>query len=208
MDIVLGHLGETRLPVVLLGHFNAKHSEWFVGDSSNDHGRILKDLIDRPDMHQLVSQPTHLNIEGKPSSLLDLIFTNTPHFFSSSAEVMAPVTTSDYLPVVIECSIARTYIHPVVGDEYTKWHYALKDVGKMEDTFLYDRDSWEYVFQPYNDINEIWNGWKSAFFNDIESFIPKSTRKSKKNHLSSPWFSKKLRCLFRRKINYSNSKER
>ena len=40
---------------------------------------------------------------------------------------------------------------------------------------------------------------KSAFFNDIESFIPKSTRKSKKNHLSWPWFSKKLRCLTRRK---------
>ena len=46
-------------------------------------------------MHQLVSQPTHLNNEGKPSSLLDLKFTNTPHLFSSSAEVMAPLATSD-----------------------------------------------------------------------------------------------------------------
>ena len=75
---------------------------------------------------------------------------------------MAPLTTLDHLPVVIECSIARTSFHPVVGGEYTKWHYALKDFGKMEDAFLYD--SWEYVFQPYNDINEIWNRWKSAFF--------------------------------------------
>ena len=41
MDVVLEHLGETRLPVVLLGDFNAKQSEWFVGDSSNYHGRIL-----------------------------------------------------------------------------------------------------------------------------------------------------------------------
>ena len=147
-------------------------------------------------MHQLVSQPIHLNNEGKPSSLFDLIFTNTPHLFSSSAEVMAPLTTSDHLPVGIECSIARRSFHPVVGGEYTKWHYELKDVGKMEDAFLYD--SWEYVFQPY-DINETWNRWKSAFFNDIESFLPKSTQKSKKNHLSSPWFSKKLRCLIRRK---------
>ena len=112
-------------------------------------------------MHQLVSQPSHLNNEGKPSSLLDLIFTNTPHRFSSSAEVMAPLATSDHLPVVVECSIAKTSFHPVVGGEYTKWHYALKDVEKMEDAFLYD--NWEYVFQPYNDINEIWNRWKSAF---------------------------------------------
>ena len=89
---------------------------------------------------------------------------------------MAPLATSDHLPAVIECSITRTSFHPNVGGEYTKWHYALKDVGKMEDAFLYD--NLEYVFQPYNDINEIWNRWKSA--NDIESFIPKSARKSKK----------------------------
>ena len=129
----------------------------------------------------VVSQPTHLNNEGKPSSLLDLIFTNTPHLFSSSAEVMAPLATSDHLPVLVECLIAKTSFHPVVGGEYTKWHYALKDVGEMEDAFLYD--NWEYVFQPYNNINEIWSRWKSAFFNDIESFIPKSTRKSKKKSL-------------------------
>ena len=73
----------------------------------------------------------------------------------------------------MDCSIARASFHPVVGGEHTKWHYALKDVGKMEDSFL--NDSWEYVFQPYN--IEIWNSWKSAFFNDIESFIPKSTWK-------------------------------
>ena len=72
MDIVLEHLGETRSPVVLLGHFNAKHSEWFVGDSTNCHGRILKDLMDRHDMHQLVSQPTHLNNEGNPAVFLTL----------------------------------------------------------------------------------------------------------------------------------------
>ena len=42
-----------------------------------------------------------------------------------------------------------------MGGEYSKWHCALKDVGKMEDAFLYD--NWEYVFQPYNDINKIWN---------------------------------------------------
>ena len=39
IGIVLEHLGDTRLPVqaVLLGDFNAKHSEWFVGDSTNYH---------------------------------------------------------------------------------------------------------------------------------------------------------------------------
>ena len=71
MIIVLEHLGDTRLPTVLLGVFNAKQSEWLVGDSTNFNVRMLKDLMDRHDMHQLVSQPTHLNNEGKPNSLLD-----------------------------------------------------------------------------------------------------------------------------------------
>ena len=110
---------------------------------------------------------------------------------------MAPLATSDHLPVVIECSIARTSFPPVVGGEYTKWHYALKDIRKMEDAFLYD--NWEYVFQPYNDINEIWNRWKSAFLTILNHSSQNLHENPKKNNLSSPWFSKKLRCLIRPK---------
>ena len=126
------------------------------------------------------------------------------HTSSPSIEVMAPLTTSDHLPVIIECSIARTSFHPVVGGEYTKWHYALKDVGKMENAFLYD--SCEYVFQPYNDINEIWIRWKSAFFNDNESFIPKSTRKSKKITCHHPGSQRSFVALSVEKINYSKER--
>ena len=100
-------------------------------------------------MHQLVNEPTHLNNEGKPTSLLDLAFTNAAHLFGAPAEVMPPLSTSDHLPVIIQCSIAAKFNPDAVNSEYTKWQYALKDRHKMDNAFLYD--NWEHVFHPYND---------------------------------------------------------
>ena len=56
-------------------------------------------LMDCFDMHQLVDEPTHLNNEGKPTSPLDLAFTNVPHLLEAPAEVMPPLSPSDHLSV-------------------------------------------------------------------------------------------------------------
>ena len=65
LEDVLEKIHGFHLPIILLGDFNAKNKEWFAGDSTNHHGRTLKNLMDRFDMHQLVNEPTHLNNEGK-----------------------------------------------------------------------------------------------------------------------------------------------
>ena len=196
LEVALEQVHGFHLPIILLGDFNAKHSEWFAGDSTNHHGRTLKNLMDRYDMHQLVDEPTHLNHEGKPSSLLDLAFTNAPHLFAAPAEVMPPISTSDHLPVTVQCSITPK-LYPIVNSEYTKWQFDLKDRHKMDNAFLYD--NWEHVFQPYNDINNIWNRWKLAFFKEIESFIPKRIIRKSNHPFSAPWFTKDLKHLIRQK---------
>ena len=88
--------------------------------------------MDRFDMYQLVNEPTHLNNEGKPTSLLCLAFTNAPHLFGAPAEVMPPLSTSDHLPVIIQCSITAKFNPDAVNSEYTKWQYASKDHPKMD----------------------------------------------------------------------------
>ena len=61
--------------ILLVGDFNDKHKDWFIGDNTNCNGQTLKDLMDRFDMTQLCSEATHLDNNGEPSSLLDLAFT-------------------------------------------------------------------------------------------------------------------------------------
>ena len=157
----------------------------------------MKDLSDRFNLTQLCSEPTHLNLAGKPESLLDLVLTNTPEYFHESARPMPPIGSSDHLPVVAKYQSIITKFKPATSNEYTKWLFPLKDVRKMDDAFLYD--NWEHVFQPYNDIDETWTRWKLAFLKDLELFIPKSTRKSHNRTPSAPWFSKELKQLIRRK---------
>ena len=92
----------TDMDMILLGDFNAKHQEWFTEDPTNAHSADLKDLMDRFNMSQLCYQPTHLNSEGVPASLLDLVFTNIPDLLSPLVDVMAPIGRSDHLPVVVQ----------------------------------------------------------------------------------------------------------
>ena len=39
--------------ILFLGDFNAKHRDWFIGDTTNYHGTTLKDLTERFIMSQL-----------------------------------------------------------------------------------------------------------------------------------------------------------
>ena len=97
--------------LLLLGDFNAKNSEWFNADCTNPNGIALKDLTDHFDLTQLCRQATHLNHDGEPESLLDLVFTNVPELFSNSARVLPPISSSDHLPVVIQNKSAE-YFNP------------------------------------------------------------------------------------------------
>ena len=89
--------------ILLLGEFNAKRQEWCSRDLATRHGNALKDLMDSYGLTQLCTKPTHLNHEGKPNSLLDLVFTNDTDTFHSSVDVLPPIGTSDHLPVVHYC---------------------------------------------------------------------------------------------------------
>ena len=64
--------------ILFLGDFNAKHQEWCSQDLTvtTHHANALKDLMDSYGLTQLCTEPTHSNHEGKPNSLLDLVFTN------------------------------------------------------------------------------------------------------------------------------------
>ena len=185
------------MDIILLGDFNAKNSEWFTGDTTNYHGSILKEKMDSFDLVQLCSQPTPLDRNGRPESLLDLIFTNISDGSAPNVDVLPPISTSDHLPVVLN-GLKTKSTQPKKSEGHgnrIKWLFERKDKERMSDAFLYE--NWEQVFQPFNDINETWNRWKLQFFQKIKSCIPHRTVTNSLKHRAAPWFTKDLKKLIR-----------
>ena len=73
--------------------------------------------------------------------------------------------------------------------------YSQKDHVKMMNSFLFDE--WSHVFQPEDDINEIWTRWKQHFSLEVESFIPCAQRTSQDRPWQPPWFNRSIGPLVR-----------
>ena len=150
--------------VILIGDFNAKHTEWFAEDITNRPGAALKDLMDSYNLDQLCSFPTHVDKIGHLISLLDLAFTNLPrnHFLTRTGE---PVSSSDHLPVLVEVSLhaADLIKHTKEPKAKRMWKFAAKDRHALQKSFL--PSDWDFVQSPkITDINDLLSQWKSQFF--------------------------------------------
>ena len=182
--------------ILLVGDFNSKNSDWFCGDNTNSNGLHLKELMDRLDMYQLCDEATHLNCAGEPASLLDLGFTNVPHLFKSQATVSPPVSTSDHLPVIFHTCLQHQPYTPT-NHHHLRWLFSHKDKEQMMNSFSFD--NWSWVFNDENDINTVWKRWKSQFFREVQSFIPRVQPQSQNKMSQPPWFNKSIRQLLRKK---------
>ena len=156
----------------------------------------LKELMDRLDMYQLCDEATHLNCAGEPASLLDLGFTNVPHLFKSQATVSPPVSTSDHLPVIFHTCLQHQPYTPT-NHHHLRWLFSHKDKEQMMNSFSFD--NWSWVFNDENDINTVWKRWKSQFFREVQSFIPRVQPQSQNKMSQPPWFNKSIRQLLRKK---------
>ena len=158
----------------------------------------------RFDMVQTCSEPTHLNNDGVPESLLDLVFTNSPNFVNAT-HVLPPISSSDHLPVLVQCSFSSEIDckNQTVGSRRLKWLYHRKNKDRMSEAFLYD--NWSHVFThdpDGDDIDKIWEKWKDQFFKEIRTFIPCLTvsgQSSKSSCRSPPWFNKEILQIVRTK---------
>ena len=63
--------------LIILGDFNARSKSWWQNDINAGEGTKIHALTLYYDLHQLISQPTH--ILANSSSCFDLIFTDQPN---------------------------------------------------------------------------------------------------------------------------------
>ena len=68
--------------MVALGDFNAKSSNWYNKDITNDKRRKIEAATLQNGLHQEINEPTH--ILNKSVSCIDLIFNSQPNLLKES----------------------------------------------------------------------------------------------------------------------------
>ncbi len=180
--------------IILIGDFNAHNSSWCPTNITSINGRHLQDLTDLFNLTQLCSSPTHIDNTGQPTTLLDLIFTNTPDHFEAPT-TLPPL--SDHLPVLISTSEQVMTSPPSSPQPRTElWDLSNVDPQALSDCIA--EAHWDSLFANKPDMNDLWADWKDLFLQCIRKHIPTKPVRSQ-TRPNKPWFNKHLANLIRTK---------
>lgn len=187
--------------LILLGDFNAKHSDWLPGSITDFAGSSLLNLLESFGLEQLVSEVTRPpGGQGLPSasnsgSLLDLVITNDSSFFSDPV-VDPPFGSSDHFSVLFELKVRSSRPQ---SPARRLWNVAKGNIP----AFLYDltQQHWPPVDSPVC-LDDQWSAWLSTFTSCAARHIP--SKLIRRPRAKPPWLSDVLlaecklkRALFR-----------
>ncbi|CAG4938916.1 unnamed protein product [Colias eurytheme] len=154
--------------IVLLGDFNACHSEWLFPYQKTDHaGREIFNFATSYNLSQLVKEATRIpDIEGHTSNCLDLLLTTDPD--RCVVEVAAPLGTSDHCLV----RSVSTYSPPDFTSKGKRrvWRYGLADWDEMRNFF--SSYPWRQVCFSSNDPSTCAENIADVIRQGMEYFIP------------------------------------
>ena len=184
-DTMLNHLEEKLLTlkthehVLILGDFNAKHSDWYTDGPTDVHGRALFNFANTNGLFQLVKDATRRGADGKASQI-DYVLTDIED--QKHAVISAPIGKSDH--DLIETHVQIPIKRGACAFRYV-WDYAKADWNGMR-SFL--ADSCFFSDIEGNDVNEFWESWKLFVLQACAKFIP--FRRISSRHKKNPWFNK------------------
>ena len=93
---ILDSASSTCDTVIFIGDMNFKHSDFYARDKTCNAGKVCKELFDYYSYDQLISEPTRFS--GNSQSCIDLLFTNTTHFFNKIG-TEPPLPNCDHVPI-------------------------------------------------------------------------------------------------------------
>ena len=167
--------------IVVIGDFNAHHSEWLGSNVSDSAGVKAHNFCLSQSLTQIINFPTRFpdNPNHLPS-LLDLCLVSDPSQCSVSPH--SPLGSSDHCLISLKL-LSRSSTSKESPYHRTSYNYSKADWDSFRD-FLRDGPWVEIFCLPADNCASYVTSWIQA---GMESFIP-SRRFQVKPH-SSPWFS-------------------
>ena len=108
--------------MVLLGHFNAKCTNWYKYDKTNFEGIAIENISSQCGLYQVINEPTHI-LENS-SSCIDLIFTSQPNLITESG-VHISLHPNCHQQLIYAKLNLKVYYPPTYEREV--WHYKEAD---------------------------------------------------------------------------------
>ena len=181
-DVICKQIG-TRTKTCIVGDFNAKHTDWYTGQQTNQAGLSLKNFADGHQLYQVITSPTY-NVTEEKQSLLDLVFTNQPTSIISW-DVLSPV--ADHCPVLVHLSLKKS--PPPKPFTVKKFLYAQANLPAL----LADLDAIDWDIVLDREVCDAAAKWSNLFLDICSKHIPQKTIRIDPS--SKPWYSKHLKYL-------------
>ena len=172
--------------ILLIWDFNDKCISWNDDHATSELGKRLYDLAQINTFTQLIKEPTRY--VGDTSTLLDLIFTDSPHLCYHS-DVNSPLANLDHC--TIHCSL-NISTYKIKAFKRTVWA-----TNKNEINESLNSAPWDTEYALYDDIDEIRSYNNSLIESICQEHILHKTITIRTN--DKPWMSNEVRYFFRRR---------
>ncbi|XP_063636069.1 uncharacterized protein LOC134806671 [Cydia splendana] len=176
-----------RLPsaeLVILGDFNAHHSEWLGSLRTDYAGRAVHSFAAAYDLSQIVDGPTRIpDIEGHTPALLDLLLTSHPERHQVSR--LAPLGSSDHCLVRSVVTTERTGQSRPSGLRRV-WHYGSADWDGLRE--FYASYPWGQLCFSSDDLDNCAKFVADTILLGMECFVPSTLVRV--GNRSQPWFGR------------------
>ncbi len=175
--------------ILILGDMNSKHSDWYSLDKTNYEGKMVKAFFESNGFDQLINDPTHFSTYTE--SCIDLMFTNNPFIIQDSG-VTLPFANCDHAPIY--CKLNILYKKRMSYDRHV-WDFKRADFDKFRCDLTHV--DWNSILSQSDDIDEVCQGWMSAFEGVAKACVPNSVVTIRPR--DKPWMTSNIRLLMRRR---------
>ena len=189
--------------VIISGDFNDRCVEWNADHSHSELRNRLRDISHLLGLCQIINEPTHVNNEGRPDHLLDLLFTNTPDI-ANKPEVLSPLLNCDHC--VVSCSF-QFIVPKCVGHKRYIWNFNKGDFHGLNTSLACI--PWDNILQRSSTVDAQARAFTDTLFDAAKLYIPFHEITVKPT--DKPWITSKLkqmiRCRNRSFKRYLNTKK-
>ena len=178
-ETLVGKLDAENVEIYLMGDFNCN----FASSQPDNNTALLSNLADVYGLYQLIKDPTRVTCTS--STLIDVIFTNYLDRVVCSG--VSHVSLSDHSLVY---AFRKISIDPSFKGHSTITYRKFKNFDSASFRSDISRQNWDSV-NNYDDSNDMWDVWKSLFFQCVDKHAPLRTKRVRA--VKSPWITPQLK---------------
>ena len=190
MDELLTKIkNENPFMIIMTGDFNAKHTEWYSGDSTDKFGEEIHKLFANHNLTQTVNKPT--NITSRTKHCIDLVATDQPNLILSN-DIFPSLHTNcshqiNLVKLNLKCPPAPPYKRLV-------YHYARANATCFRDSLT--QIDWPEQLGLFDDPQEQVTFLDQTLLNVAKNFIPNEEKVFKAR--DPPWLTKACKNIYRK----------